>query len=424
LSIGVEATLSRSALLHNLGVVRSHCSSQKIWAMVKANGYGHGLEWVTQVLSDVDTLGVACLDEALRVREIEPNKPVTVMRGFLSAEELQVMQEQGIGSVLHCWEQVELLRSASPLRPAVLDQVEHKLNCPRDLSERMVDGDPAHKARDVGEDGARDVGEDGARDVGEDGARDVGEDGARDVGDLPTWIKIDTGMHRLGFQPEDVPKLQAILPTLPVEVEGWMTHLAKADDKSSDMTQQQLSCFQQCGISEGGVKSIANSAAILAHPSAHADWVRPGLMLYGVSPFAERSALDLGLKPVMTVKAPVLSVKMVQAGSGVGYGQTWVATEDTPVATIGIGYGDGYPREVEGATVSINGIACPVIGRVSMDMLAADLRPLQGEHPAVGSMACIWGKGSPVEQLALASNTIPYTLLTRLASRVRFKEED
>ena len=364
----VKAILSRSALKHNVLVVRKHCPSQKIWAMVKANAYGHGLEDTVDALSGVDAFGVACLDEALCVRAIEPEKPVYVMRGFLNNEELQMMLSQNIGSVLHCWDQICCLSSeATSLR-----------HC----EERS--------------------------------------DEATHLPPLATWIKIDTGMHRLGFETCDIPRLQEVLPALPIQIEGWMTHLAKADDADSTMTQQQLGTFSQCLSPDDTMRSMANSAAILAHPVSHGDWVRPGLMLYGVSPFAGKAAADLDLKPVMTVTAPVLAIKNIPAGKGVGYGQAWTATQETPVATIGMGYGDGYPREAVDAFVSIGGVRCPVVGRVSMDMMAVDLSPLKGRLPVVGAQACIWGQENPIEQLAQAADTIPYTLLTRITKRVQF----
>jgi alanine racemase len=363
----VLAKLDRQALRHNLSVVRQHCPQQKIWAMVKADGYGHGLQWVVDVLADVDAFGVATLEEALQVKT---DKPLFVMRGFLDADELAQMIEQRMGAVLHCWEQVELLRlNCHPGRPKAYPGSRPRVNARSDKS-------------------------------------------------LVLWIKIDTGMHRLGFAPEDVPKLQQALADLPVNVVGWMTHLAEADEIDSPMTQQQLDAFRAC-VPAGAVTSVANSAGILAHSGTHRDWVRPGLMLYGASPFADKTAAELNLKPVMTVEAPVLAVKDLQAGMGVGYGQTWQAPSATRIAIIGMGYGDGYPREAAGASVVIAGKSYPVVGRVSMDMLAIDI----GEQPiAIGATACIWGANDPVEKLAAAGGTIPYTLLTRISKRVELKE--
>lgn len=360
----VEATLSREALLHNLSIVRLHCPTQKIWAMVKADAYGHGAQWTVNVLSDVDAFGVATLEEALLIKS---KKPIYVMRGFLNAKELAIMQENNIGAVLHCFEQLELL---SHLASKMADNF---LNFP-------------YKAKEL----------------------------------MKVWIKIDSGMHRLGFQPEDLSTLQETLRSLPIKIEGFMTHLAKADELGSDMTEQQSSCFET-QLPADSVKSIANSAGILAHPRTHGDWVRPGLMLYGVSPFSNKSAMDLNLKPVMTVEAPILALKKIRAGMGVGYGQIWQAPRDTQIAIVGMGYGDGYPREVVGATVCIENTLYPVIGRVSMDLMAVDL---QQTNVSIGSMARIWGEGHPVELLAEASNTIPYTLLTRVNKRVFFNEDN
>jgi alanine racemase len=197
-----------------------------------------------------------------------------------------------------------------------------------------------------------------------------------------------------------------------------MTHLAKADVLDSSMTDEQLRLFK-ASIPVGVVTSIANSAAILAHPLTHGDWVRPGLMLYGVSPFADCSAHRLNLKPVMTVKAPVLAIKGIQAGMGVGYGQAWIAPEDTRIAIVGMGYGDGYPREAQGAVVEIAAKFYPVIGRVSMDLLAIEI----GDAPVqLGESVCFWGPSNPIEILSKTVDTIPYTLLTRVSKRVEFCE--
>lgn len=359
----VLAKLDRRALLHNLAVVRENCPKQKIWAMVKADGYGHGLQWVVDVLKDVDAFGVATLEEALQVKT---DKPVVIMRGFLDARELQQMHQHGMVAVVHCWQQLMLLQQMKWL------------------------------------------------------CRDTSHDEKALAKPVLIWIKIDTGMHRLGFAPEDIPRLTAILPELPVEVIGWMTHLAQADDLNSDMTEQQVQLFYD-SVPAGVQTSIANSAAILAHPATHADWVRPGLMLYGVSPFADKTAAQLNLKPVMSLEAPVLSLKFLQPGQGIGYGLTWRASEQTQVATVGIGYGDGYPREAAGASLVIHGQAYPVVGRVSMDMLAIDLGPASVQ---IGDFACAWGASNPVEQLATVVATIPYTLLTRVSKRVELKEVD
>lgn len=357
MSIGVVASISLTALQHNLSVVRALCPQQKICAMVKANAYGHGLASCLKVLKQSDALGVANLDEALWVQQLQPGVPVFIMRGFLSSDEYQVMQQHQIAAVLHDWQQVEMLKDL-PVGPA-----------------------------------------------------------------LPVWIKLDTGMHRLGFDLEDVEKLQRLASDYRITILGWMTHLAMADEQVSGFTQQQLQRFEAALAHVSGDRCIANSAAILTAPEARGDWVRPGLMLYGISPFSHQTAADLGLQPVMTVTAPIVAIKTVKAGESVGYGQIWTADKDTSLAVIGMGYGDGYPREVNQARVSVLGELCPVVGRVSMDMMAVDLTPLQGRLPALGDRVCIWGAENPVEALAKAAQTIPYTLITRLTDRVRFVEE-
>lgn len=239
---------------------------------------------------------------------------------------------------------------------------------------------------------------------------------------IRVWIKIDSGMHRLGFPPADVPAIyERVTAIAGVEVAGWLTHLACADDRADNATSRQLQCFHQAVEGLPGARSIANSAGVCAWPASHADLVRPGIMLYGASPLLDASAASLGLAPVMTLRAPVISVGRVAAGERIGYGGSWTTPEAMPVGVVAIGYGDGYPRHApSGTPVLIGGQCASLIGRVSMDMITVDLRNCP--DVAVGDMATLWGRGLPADEIARASGTIAYELFCRLTARVVFDD--
>jgi alanine racemase len=202
-----------------------------------------------------------------------------------------------------------------------------------------------------------------------------------------------------------------------LKLKGAMTHLANADDPQDGKTDIQLAAFNEIAWPEDLVLSIANSAAVLTRPDAHADWVRPGLMLYGASPLLNQSAQSLGLKPVMQLSSRLISIKQLNVGDTVGYGATWKASEVMPMGIVGIGYGDGYPREVPAeAYVLINGKQAPIIGRVSMDMITVDLR---GIDCVIGDEVTLWGEGLPIDFVAQWTNTIAYTLMCGVTQRVQ-----
>lgn len=231
------------------------------------------------------------------------------------------------------------------------------------------------------------------------------------------WLKFDTGMHRLGFPAAyAAERVAQVLGMSQVASLACMTHLACADDPGDAMTRRQWQRFAD-GLADTPVqKSVANSAGILAWPETHADWVRPGLMLYGASPLISRGARELGLQPVMTLSAPLLAINDVPAGESVGYGATWRAPEAMRLGVVGVGYGDGYPRQIgEEGKVLLQGKLLPVVGRVSMDMLTVDLR---GVHASVGDRVTLWGQGLPVDEVAGWAGTIPYTLLCGVTARV------
>ena len=232
--------------------------------------------------------------------------------------------------------------------------------------------------------------------------------------DLEVWIKVDTGMGRLGFAPEALARVLREFD--PRRVLGLMTHLADAGDPASGRTRAQIDCLNRAA---GGryPLSIGASAGVLGHPDARSAWVRPGLMLYGASPMDDLAPLS-ALRPAMSFAAPVIAVRQVRRGDRVGYGGVWAAPEDGRIAVVAAGYADGYPREIsQGAPVLLHGARRPIVGRVSMDMLCVALAP--GDAVSPGDRALLWGQGLPVEEICRYANTIPWTLMSGVSGRVQ-----
>ena len=250
-------------------------------------------------------------------------------------------------------------------------------------------------------------------------ARQLEQLAAAGVRGLKIWVKLDTGMHRLGFPPAELGAVLARLRGLPgVEVAGVLSHLACADDPADPATPGQLARLRAAvrGTWQGPL-SLANSAGVAAWPDTHLDWVRPGIMLYGASPLAGRGAADLGLRPAMTLEGELIAVNRLGKGDRVGYGGTWTCPEDMPVGVVACGYGDGYPRHAAtGTPVLVGGRRVPVAGRVSMDMITVDLRPAPDARP--GDRVVLWGEGLPVDDVAACAGTISYELLTGVTRRV------
>ncbi len=232
--------------------------------------------------------------------------------------------------------------------------------------------------------------------------------------DLRAWIKLETGMHRLGLEPGG---LDRVLDQLGRQrVLGMMGHFASADDPDAAVTKHQLACFLEATGRTGVPRSLANSAAIMSLREAHLDWVRPGLMLYGASPLADLQPQE-SLSVVMTLKAPVIAVKSLKKGDAVGYGGTWTAGQDTRIAVVAIGYADGYPREAPpGSPVMVGGRIRRLAGRVSMDMLTIELEA--GDRVAAGDPVELWGRHVRIEHIAALNGTLPYTLMCGVSSRV------
>jgi alanine racemase len=235
---------------------------------------------------------------------------------------------------------------------------------------------------------------------------------------VKVWLKIDTGMNRLGIAPEEFVSSAERLRNIPnVQLLGVMSHLACADDSGSSMTPDQLQSFEQTVANTGIERCLANSSGIVQWPQTHFDWVRPGIMLYGSSPVSGKSAHELDLKPVMSLVSEIVSIRPVKKGSSVGYGCSWRAEQDTVIGVVACGYGDGYPRHaVSGTPVLVDQHRVPLVGRVSMDMITVDL----GSAPdvSVGSEVTLFGEGISIDEIARCASTISYEILCQITTRV------
>ncbi len=348
----IRAVVSGSALRSNLRTLRRLAPGSHFMAVVKANAYGHGLVPTALALPEADAFAVARLGEAITLREAGVVQPIVLLEGVFDAAQLALAARMSFDIVVHDPDQLVLLEQQA----------------------------------------------------------------ARDI---VVWLKIDTGMNRLGFRLEDagaaLTRLKALQPALR-EIR-LLTHLASADVQGSTMTARQLDRFAPLARTAGLACSIANSAGLLAHPDARAQWVRPGLALYGVSPFADRSAADFGLKPAMSLETSIIATRLVKQGETVGYGGAWQAKRDTRVAILAAGYGDGLPRSLaSGTPVLVDGKRAPLVGRVSMDMIAVDVTDL--DEVGTGRTARLWGPELPVEEIARSAGTIPWELLCAVSQRV------
>lgn len=234
---------------------------------------------------------------------------------------------------------------------------------------------------------------------------------------VTVWLKVDTGLHRLGFMPHEIKKAyQRLHESANVKKIRLLTHFAEPDAKTT--TEEQLSAFNLATAGISAERSLANSAAILAWPSTHYEWIRPGIMLYGISPFAEKIGEDHLLKPAMTLHSQLIAVQPLIKGDKVGYSGIWTSPEDMLMGVVAIGYGDGYPRHAKNGTpVLVNGKRVPLIGRVSMDMITVDLRTQP--NAKIGDPVILWGEHLPIEIVAHHADTIAYELLCKVTNRVR-----
>ena len=349
----IRAVIDTGALRHNLGKIRERARGARVMAVVKANAYGHGLVPTALALAEVDAFAVARLEEGVALRAQGITQPIVLLEGVFAGEQLLEAARYGFDLVVHDALQIEILEESSGPHRFVL------------------------------------------------------------------WIKIDTGMNRLGFRPGEFPsafeRLRNLKPA-PLEIR-LLTHLARADEPQNPMTAEQVTRFREAIRGLDCPISIANSAGIFSELHLGCDWVRPGLALYGASPFADRIGSALGLEPAMSLETSIIAVRKVPRGETVGYGGIWRAQRESKIAIVAAGYGDGLARALpNGTPVLIDGRRAPLCGRVSMDMIAVDVTELAGVQ--VGSAALLWGKGLPVEEIARHAGTIPYELLCGVSQRV------
>lgn len=360
MSFGARALIRLGALEHNLEVIRKAAPGCKVMAVIKANAYGHGMVHVAQHLSHVDAFAVARVPEALELRANGVTARIILLAGVMNAIELAAAMQHEFEPVVHC--------------PMQLDLLDHSIG-----------------------------------------------------GKVNVWCKIDTGMNRLGFEPNDaVDVLARLRRSAGVSEIRLMTHLASADELGGTTTLQQLERFRPIVSGFDGDVSIGNTPASLGWPAVvnarsefgftGDNWIRPGIALFGVSPFGDKTGTEIGLRPVMQFEARLIAVKPLRSGDRVGYKGAFLSEMDTMIGIISAGYGDGYSRHFRSGTpVLINGRKVPVVGNVSMDMIAVDL----GESPQdrVGDIATLWGDGLPVEEVATFANAIPYELVCGVMNR-------
>jgi alanine racemase len=353
-----HAVINLSFLAHNVAQVRKAAPNSKLMAVIKANAYGHGLLRIAQVLNGlVDGFAVARVQEGVSLRNAGLWQRIVVLEGFTEREEVFDLLDFELEASLHSPHQLEILKHVD--RPAPLN----------------------------------------------------------------VWLKIDTGMNRLGFKPDEIPDIYGKLMACEMVQKpfNFITHFANADDKNDAKTAEQIALFKQLTADYEGEKSMANSAGILAWQDSQTDWVRAGIMLYGISPFSDSTGAELGLKPLMSLHSRLIAVRDVAAGETVGYSGTWTSEKTTKLGVVAIGYGDGYPRYAQNGTpVLINGERFPLVGRVSMDMITVDLG--LNSTAKAGDSVTLWGEKLPVEEIARWANTIPYTLVCGITPRVEILE--
>lgn len=360
MTFGARALIRLGALKKNLRVIRGAAPDAKVMAVIKANAYGHGMHAVATALKGADAFAVARLPEAVSLHESGIDKPIVLLSGVLTAVELDEAMQRGLQIVVHCVEQLELLEAAGS-------------------------------------------------------------------GSIVAWLKFDTGMNRLGFSPAQADSLIERLRSCSAVGElRLMSHLASADELDNALTADQFDQFRIIVEGFKGAVSIANTPATMgwpqiADPHEHFGfdgdhWIRPGLALFGVSPFSGRNGADLGLTPVMQFEARLLATKALREGSLVGYKGRYKSQSDSVLGIISAGYGDGYSRHFRtGTPVLINGRRVPLIGNVSMDMIAVDLGVNASDK--IGDIATLWGPELPVEEIAPWADAIPYELVCGVMNR-------
>lgn len=356
----IRATIHLAALKHNYSVARKYGGTAKVWAVVKANAYGHGLEFALKAFEDADGLALVELDNAIKLRQLGWKKPILLLEGFFHGDDLVLVQEHQIDVAVHCVEQIELLEQ---------------------------------------------------------------EHFSADAGMVNIHLKVNGGMNRLGFKPDDIPAAyQRLCAVKALRVVELMMHFANADDEMNPRlpVAEQLRRFALAKASLGDVKldiSLSNSAANLLIPSVKNNWVRAGVMLYGGSPGAA-SAASFGIFPAMTLSSELIAIQEIQEGDAVGYGSRFVASKPMRIGVVAGGYADGYPRHAkDGTPILVDGVRTRLVGRVSMDLITVDVTDIADAK--VGSSVTLWGKGMPIDEVARASDTIGYELMCAVGNRVQ-----
>lgn len=352
-----RAEISMSALQHNARIARQHAGGCKLLGVIKADGYGHGAITVARAISDsVDAFAVAFIDEALQLREAGFNQPIVLLEGCFSEAELPVCAHYNLQPVVHQQGQIDAILNARLVKP------------------------------------------------------------------LAVWLKTDTGMHRLGFPPAAVNDAKQQLENCPqVASVTLMTHFANADLAGHALNQVQQQSFSELCASTSPTTALssANTAALLSSAidlgTDPGQWCRTGILLYGVNPTSDAETEPL--QAAMRLTAPVIALRDVAVGAAVGYGSRWHAERPSRIATLAIGYADGYPRHApDGTPIWLNGQRVPLAGTVSMDMITVDVTAL--DSVAIGDEAELWGPNLAVDTVADVVGTISYELLCRVSPRV------
>lgn len=343
-----RALIDLQALRHNYRLARE-VTGAKALAVIKADAYGHGAVRCAQALeAEADGFAVACIEEALALREAGIRAPILLLEGFFEADELALIEQHDLWCVVHALWQVEAIERASLRKP------------------------------------------------------------------LNVWLKLDSGMHRVGLFPEDYQAAyRRLLATGQVAKIVLMSHFARADELDCPRSEEQLAVFEEARQGLAAEISLRNSPAVLGWPQVPSDWVRPGIMLYGATPFEQDQAVAARLQPVMTLESKIISVRELPVGEPVGYGARFVTERPTRVGVVAMGYADGYPRHAPtGTPVLIDGQPSRLIGRVSMDMLTVDLSDLPGT--GLGSRVELWGRNILASDVAIRAGSIPYQLFCNL----------
>ena len=352
----IQATIYTQALVDNLNRVRSHVPDARIWAVVKANAYGHGIDRVFAGLRGADGFALLDLAEAQRVRDLGWRGPVLLLEGVFEQRDLELCSRLDLWHTVHCEQQIDMLAA-------------HKTNLPQRV-----------------------------------------------------FLKLNSGMNRLGFVPAQYRSAWTRLNALPqVDEISHMTHFSDADGVPG--VQKQMAVFDAATRDLPGERSVSNSAAVLRHDGLASDWVRPGIAVYGSAPdYPEHTAAHWGLQPTMTLEAKIIAVQNLLPGDTVGYGSSFVADAPMRVGTVSCGYADGYPRTCPtGTPVLVDGLRSRTLGRVSMDMLSVDLTPVP--QAGQGSSVTLWGRAGnghvlDIDEVAAQAGTLSYELMCALAARV------